>query len=163
MAVMHQKAARPGILFPDFGYIDETMSSRRTERIANLIRNTIGQLLLSKIADPRIDPARTSITRVEVPEDLLTARIYISVIGSEADQRKALTALNGAAGHFQELLGKEIQLRNTPRLDFVVDAQFKKSIETYRLIQQAMQEIHQKEQAKTENGGDIEPAEPTKP
>lgn len=120
----------------------------------------MGQLLLSKISDPRIDPARTSITRVEVPEDLLSARIYISVIGSEADQRKTLTALTHAAGHFQELLAREIQLRNTPRLDFAIDTQFKKTIETYRLIQQAMEEIHQKEQAKAQIAGEQNPAEP---
>ena len=43
--------------------------SRRTDRIASLIRDTVGMLLLTKMSDPRIDPALTSITRVEVPAD----------------------------------------------------------------------------------------------
>lgn len=124
--------------------------SRRTERVSNLIRNTLGQLMLAKMADPRIDPARTSITRVEMPEDLLTARVYVSVMGTEPEQRRTLQALRHAAGHLQELVGRQISLRNTPLLNFVLDTQFKKTIQTLGLIQQAMDEIHQKEQKESE-------------
>ena len=55
-----------------------------------MIRDTLGQILLSKMADPRFDPARTSITRVEVPDDLLSAKVYISVMGEEPEQRRTL-------------------------------------------------------------------------
>jgi ribosome-binding factor A len=122
--------------------------SRRTERIASLIQETVGQLLLSKLSDPRVDPALTSITHVEVPEDLLTAKIYISVIGTEAQQRRTLTALQHASGHIQELMAREITLRNTPILSFSLDVSFKKTLETYLLISKAMEEIRQKEAAK---------------
>ncbi len=119
--------------------------SRRSERVANLIRNTVGQLLLTKLSDPRIDPALTSITRVEVPEDLLTARVYVSVVGSDAEQRDAVRALRHASGYIQELMMRQVQLRNTPVLDFVLDVKFKKTLQTYRLIDQAMAEIREKE------------------
>ncbi|HAU38780.1 MAG TPA: 30S ribosome-binding factor RbfA [Phycisphaerales bacterium] len=121
-------------------------TTRRTERVASLIRNTIGQLLLAKISDPRIDPAKTSVTRVEVPDDLLTAKVYVSVIGTEAEQRTTLRALRHAAGRVQELMMREIRLRHTPLLEFALDEKFKKTLETYRLIQVAMDEIRQKEQ-----------------
>jgi len=114
--------------------------------VASLIRNTIGQLLLAKISDPRIDPAKTSVTRVEVPDDLLTAKVYVSVIGTEAEQRTTLRALRHAAGRVQELMMREIRLRHTPLLEFALDEKFKKTLETYRLIQVAMDEIRQKEQ-----------------
>ncbi len=114
--------------------------------MASLIRNTIGQLLLAKISDPRIDPAKTSVTRVEVPDDLLTAKVYVSVIGTEAEQRTTLRALRHAAGRVQELMMREIRLRHTPLLEFALDEKFKKTLETYRLIQVAMDEIRQKEQ-----------------
>ncbi|MCK4602129.1 MAG: 30S ribosome-binding factor RbfA [Phycisphaerae bacterium] len=120
--------------------------SRRTERINNLIRNTIGRLLLSKISDPRIDLTKTSITRVEVPEDLLTAKVYVSVTGTDAQQRRTMRALRHAAGHIQELMMREISLRHTPVLDFVLDANFKKTLRTLDLIQQAMDEIRSKDQ-----------------
>ena len=132
--------------------------SRRTERIGNLIRNSLGQLLLSKLADPRVDTARTSITRVEVPEDLLSAKVFVSVMGTPGEQRRTVTALRHAAGRLQDLLAREITLRHTPVLTFELDEKFKKTLETLQLIQQAMDEIHQKEQA----AGDA-PAEPSSP
>ncbi len=124
--------------------------SRRIERINNLIRNTVGQLLLSKLSDPRIDPAKTSITRVEISEDLLAAKVFISVIGSESEQRTCIRALKHAAGHIQELMMQLIKLRNTPILEFVLDRDFKKTLKTLQLIEQAMDEIRQKETAQTE-------------
>lgn len=127
--------------------------SRRTERVGNLIRTTIGQLLLSKLSDPRIDPARTSITRVEVPEDLLTAKVYVSVMGTEAEQRKTLRALKHAAGYVQERMMREIQLRHTPVLEFELDEGFKKALETMQLIDQAMDEIRQKEDPEQDHHG----------
>jgi len=102
-------------------------------------------LLLSKLADPRIDPAKTSVTRVDVPDDLLTARVYVSVIGSEAEQNRTIRALCHAAGHIQELMMRQVRLRHTPLLEFVLDTNFKKTLQTYRLIEQAMDEIRRKE------------------
>ncbi len=119
--------------------------SRRTQRVANLIRNTIGQLLLSKISDPRIDPARTSVTHVEVSDDLTAAKVYISVVGTETQGRLAVQALRHAAGYVQELMMRQIQLRNTPLLDFQIDKKFKKTLQTLSMIDQAMREIRNKE------------------
>lgn len=119
--------------------------TRRMDRVGSLMRQTLGELLLSKISDPRIDPARTSITAVEVTEDMLSAMVYVSVIGSEAEQRKTLRALNHAGGHFQELMMRQISLRNTPILKFVADTTFKKTLQTLQVINEAMEEIRVKE------------------
>jgi len=133
-----------------------------------LIRDVVGQLLLSKISDPRVDPARVSITRVEVLEDLTVAKIFISVTGdprrtdseNAKDQTLAVRALQHASGHIQELMMRQISLRFTPRLEFVEDHKFKKTLQTYQIIQQAMDEIRQKEQARSAaNEGDGEPDE----
>ena len=119
--------------------------SRRTQRIGNLIRQTLGQALLSKLSDPRLDSVRTSITRVEVPEDLLTAKVFVSVMGTEAEQSRVIHALKHASGHLQELIGRQISLRHTPILSFEVDKQFKSTLETLDLIQRAMDEIDQRQ------------------
>ena len=139
--------------------------SRRTDRIASLIRDTIGQLILTKLADPRVNPALTSVTQVEVHEDLLTAKIYISVMGSEAQQRLTLQALQHASGHIQELMAREITLRNTPILSFVHDVKFKKAMETYKLINKAMDELRDKDAQKnlqTEAGDAVQKDEKPK-
>lgn len=124
--------------------------TRRTDRIGNLIRNTLGSILLSKMSDPRFDPAKVSITRVEVPEDLLTARVYVSVLGEKKEQSLALAALNGAKGFLQEKLSREISLRNTPRLSFVIDEQFKKTMETLNILQEVAQELRQKDEERAQ-------------
>ncbi len=122
--------------------------NRRPQRIASLIRDTIGQILLTKLSDPRIDPARTSIVRVEVPDDLLTAKVYVSVIGEPADQRRTLHALKHAAGHVQELMMREITLRHTPILHFQIDTKLKKTMETLEIIHKASEELRAKDDAR---------------
>jgi ribosome-binding factor A len=132
--------------------------SRRTERIASLIRETIGALLIKKMSDPRIDPARTSITRVEVPADLLTAKVYVSIMGTEAEQRTAIRALQHASGHIQQLMMREIELRNTPILSFELDVQYKKAIETQAILQQVSEELRRKDEER--GGATTEPNPP---
>ena len=84
--------------------------SRRTERIGKLLQQTIGQILLRALSDPRIDVARTSITRVKVQEDLLRAKVYVSVMGSDVQQRLAIQALNHAAGRVAGLCRQRVKL-----------------------------------------------------
>ena len=132
--------------------------SRRTQRVANLIRQILGQALLSKMSDPRINPALTSVTRVEVPEDLLTARVYISVMGTEAEQELTLRAVRHASGRLQELMMRQMSLRNTPILSFETDKEFKKTLQTLDIIQRAMDEIEQKEKARKAAAGETQEA-----
>lgn len=125
---------------------------RRAQRVSNLIRNIVSELVRTRLSDPRIDPARVSITRVEMPEDLLTARVFVSVMGDEPLQRRTLQALRHAGGHIQELLMRQIQLRNTPLLEFVYDTQFKKTIETLLLLSQVSEEIRQRDEKLAQAG-----------
>ena len=122
--------------------------SRRAERVGNLIRITVGILLLAKLSDPRIEPAKTSITRVEVAEDLLTAKVFVSVIGTEGEQRRTIRGLCNAAGHIQELMMRQIQLRHTPMLEFVLDEKLKNTLKTLQLIQQATEETLERERTR---------------
>jgi ribosome-binding factor A len=112
------------------------------------MRKITGELLLTKLSDPRIDRARTSVTRVEVAEDLLTAKVYISVMGTEGRQNRTLQALRHASGHIQELIMRQMSLRTTPVLSFVADTEFKKTIETLNIIQRVADEIRQKDEAR---------------
>ncbi len=119
--------------------------SRRTQRVASVIQKVVGQEVLARLSDPRIEPAAVSVTRVEVPEDLLTAKVFFSVMGDETKQRLTLQALRHAKGRLQERVGDQLRLRHTPVLSLQLDEQFKKTLETYALIDQAMEEIRRKE------------------
>lgn len=102
-------------------------------------------MILSKISDPRVDPARTSVTAVVVPEDLLTAKVYVSVLGTEAEQRRTIRALQHAAGYIQELMARQVTLRHTPVLVFQPDTKLKKTLATLEVIRQAAAEARQTE------------------
>jgi ribosome-binding factor A len=94
--------------------------SRRTERVSDLIREELGNLLLREVRDPRLD-ALISITRVDVSPDLYNARIFVSVMAPPAQQQDALRALNAAASFFHRELKSRIQMRRIPFLAFRLD------------------------------------------
>ncbi len=114
------------------------------------MRQIVGELILTKLSDPRIDRVRTSVTRVEVTEDLLTAKVYVSVMGTKGQQNRTIAALSHASGHVQELMAKKISLRHTPILTFALDAEFKKTLDTLDIIQRLAEEVAQKDQARIE-------------
>ncbi len=120
--------------------------NRRTERIGKLLQHEVGKVLLGKLADPRIDSARTSITRVEATEDLVRAKVYISIIGTQAQQQRCIKALERAAGRIRAIVRDNVTLRHMPILEFEIDHQFKKTLETLNVIRQAMDEIREKEE-----------------
>ncbi len=120
--------------------------NRRTERIGKLLQHKIGEILLRELSDPRIDYARTSITRVTVHEDLLEATVYVSVMGPETQGRLTLEALNHAAGRIRLLLRDSIDLRTMPALVFVTDENFKKALKTWEILREVSKEIRAKDE-----------------
>ena len=112
--------------------------SYRTEKVASVIREVVGDAIARGLSDPRISPF-ASVTRVEVSGDLQHARVYVSVMGPAADQRTTLAGLDNAVGHVQRLLGRRLRIRHCPRIGFVSDDSIKKGDETLRMIDEAMQ------------------------
>jgi ribosome-binding factor A len=110
------------------------------------MQRQVGQILLRELSDPRIDPARTSITRVEVQEDLLVAKVYISVMGTPAQGKLTLEALQHAAGRIRILLRDEIDLRYMPQVEFLTDENFKTALKTWEILRQVSQELREKEE-----------------
>ena len=100
------------------------------------------------MSDPRFDPVRTSITRVDVSGDLRYATVYISVSGDEKLQRRTIAALKHAAGYLQDQLMERVRLRHTPILTFEIDTAFKKTMETLDILSEVGKEIREKEQAR---------------
>ncbi len=94
--------------------------SRRTERVSELIRQEISDLLLREIRDPRLD-GLISITRVEASPDLYNARIFVSVMSETASPDDALKALNSAAGFLHKELVHRLEMRRVPFLTFHLD------------------------------------------
>lgn len=114
-------------------------ATRRTERVAALIRSILAEELQAGLNDPRIPPI-TSITRVEVSPDFSLAKVYVSVLAPETKRNLCLDALRSSAGHLRWRLGQELTLRKTPVLDFRLDESLQRGFETVQLIDKLMEE-----------------------
>ena len=68
-------------------------------------------------------------------------------------QRRTIEAMQAAGGHIQGLIKGQIRLRHTPKLEFVLDVKFKKTMETLTIIQQEMDKIHEKEANRASEDG----------
>ncbi len=95
------------------------MNYRRADRVAAQILADVSQIILREIADP--DMGFMTITKVKVTDDLRHAKIYYSVLGDEAKQKKATEALQKAHGHIRAELGHRLSLRFVPELAFYYD------------------------------------------
>ena len=71
--------------------------SHRRARFASALRNVVAKLIPAELSDPRIRGLVT-VTRVEVSPDLRLAKVYVSVMGKEGEQKSSLTALRHGAG-----------------------------------------------------------------
>jgi ribosome-binding factor A len=112
------------------------MPSHRTQRLAEAIREVISSAILFEVADPRV--RSVTVLRAEVSGDHRNATVYVSVMGSEAEQRLAMHGLKSAGGFLQSRVAARLQTRFTPVLAFRHDDSVKKSVEMSRLIDQTL-------------------------
>jgi len=100
--------------------------SRRTEQVAGLLVQVVGEIIRNEISDPRISSLVT-ITGAKVSSDLHNAVIYFSVLGNEMEWESTGQALSNATGFIQRLVGQRIVLKVTPRLTFIADHTIEKA------------------------------------
>jgi ribosome-binding factor A len=93
--------------------------SRRTDRVNDLIRAEMSDLLLREVRDPRVRLA--TVTEVEVTQDLQRATVKISVLGDEQRRLETIEALQHARGFLRRELARRLRLRHTPELEFQLD------------------------------------------
>jgi ribosome-binding factor A len=112
------------------------MSSRRTQKAAQAIREVVSMAILADLNDPRVQDV--TVTYVEVAPDMRQAKVHVSVRGNETKQRLSLQGLRSAAGYLQAKLASRIETRYTPRLEFVLDLGVKKSIEMAQILERVL-------------------------
>ena len=95
------------------------MEGKRSEKVADLIRKEVSEMVLRTLKDPRI--GFVTITRVTVSEDYRVAKIYFSVVGSEAERENSMKGLDSAKGYIRRELGRRVRLRYTPEIVFQFD------------------------------------------
>ena len=97
------------------------MSVDRITRVNELLKREIGDLLFRVMQANEFDLAAVTITRVSTSKDLRDARVYVSILGHEAERPHMLALLSRRRGEFQRRINKDVTLKYTPRLTFELD------------------------------------------
>jgi ribosome-binding factor A len=92
---------------------------RRNLRVADLIREEIGNMLIRELKDPRL--GFITITDVVMPPDLKSAQVFYSVLGSEGERKNCAEGLANCAGYLRKEIGQRLRLRYAPEIHFHYD------------------------------------------
>ena len=115
---------------------------RRAARVGALVQEEISELLLRQTKDPRLK-GMVSVTEVFVSPDLKFARVYVSVLGSEAEQQQTIERLTAASGFFRRELSTRVTLRHIPELRFYPDESIARGDRVLRLLREVAPEQKQ--------------------
>lgn len=127
------------------------MVSRRVARLSQAVREVVSTAILFHLRDPRI--RNVTVLRVEVAGDVRTAKVYVSVMGTEKEQALCLHGLNASKGFLQSRIADRIETRYTPVLKFVLEEAVSSSAEeAARILQELEQERLEREAESGEQG-----------
>jgi ribosome-binding factor A len=113
--------------------------AHRIERVNNLIRREISELIQRQVKDPRLD-AFVTITEVVTSPDLKFAKVFVSCINGRQEAQKTLAVLNAASGFLRTELARNIRLRRVPELSFQWDDSIEHGDHILRLLDQISSE-----------------------
>ena len=95
------------------------MRFKRSERVQELLQEGISALIQKGVKDPRI--GFTTVTNVDLSDNLKHAKVYVSVFGAKSEQQDTIEGLTRASGFIRNALGKKLYLRYVPTLEFILD------------------------------------------
>ena len=106
--------------------------SARMRRVNEAIRQVLSDALAGDLKDPRV--GFVTVTEVNTSPDLRHARVYVSVLGTDAEREATLDGLRSAHGFLQGRIGGELHLKHTPELRFVYDDTAERAARVERLL-----------------------------
>jgi ribosome-binding factor A len=112
------------------------LKKNRLNRINSLLKEVIFEVIQREVRNPHVTTF-VSVTRVDTSADLHHAKVYISMIGSNEEKAKVLSALQSAAGFIAVHAADKVELRYFPNLVFKLDT----GAEEYMKIQQILDDI----------------------
>ena len=124
--------------------------SRRQEKVARVIRESVSDTIANRLSDPRIQGI-VSVTDVDISPDLKNADVSLSIMATdEKHAKKTLLAIQHATRHIQARLGRKMTSKFCPRLHFIEDTKFRKTLDTLRLIDEVSKEFKDQPQEQCE-------------
>ena len=95
------------------------MEFQRSDRVGDLLLELLAELLKREIRDPRLQSV--NLTAVRVTKDLRQAKVFFNLFGAGVDKRDALAGLKSATGFIRSKIGKQLNLRFVPSIEFAFD------------------------------------------
>ncbi len=111
---------------------------RRPERVADILREQISQIVGYELEDPRL--TMVTVTDVRLSDNLRNAQVFVTVIGDEEEHRLALSALRHAAPYVRKQLSLSLNLPRTPEIHFLRDRVEEKGERVDQLLEKIEQE-----------------------
>jgi ribosome-binding factor A len=108
----------------------------RTYRVGEQIQRELATLIQNELKDPRL--GMISLSAVNVSRDLGHAKVFVSVLGSDAQVAESMEVLQHAAGYLRHKLGKSLHLRVIPELHFFLDRSLEEGARIGALINRAI-------------------------
>ena len=121
---------------------------RRPERVADILREEISQIVGYELEDPRL--TMVTVTDVRLSENLKAARVYVTVAGNEEEHRLALAALRHAAPYVRKQLSLSLNLPRTPEIHFIRDRVEEEGERVDRLLEKIERDWEHEERMKEE-------------
>ena len=111
------------------------MANQRSERLATEFQRALSEILRNDVNDPRVGEL-CSILRVELSSDLSYCKAFLTVYGSEEEQKEAFLAVQRATPFIKRQLGNRVRMRKLPELKFILDDSIAYSVRIGQLINQ---------------------------
>lgn len=118
----------------------------RADRVAELIKHEVSDIISRKLSDPRI--GFTSVTSVDIGSDLKNAKIYVSVYGTPQEKNNTMAALASATRFIRGELGGRLQLRDVPEIIFRQDDSIERGAKVFEIINKLHKEKKCKKSSK---------------
>lgn len=108
------------------------VNSLRMERLEEQFKREIGELVLTKMRDPRIDAV--TVMGVEISPELDIAKVFVAILGDFQEKKDVLKVMDNAAGFIRSELANVIEIRRMPKLKFVLDETTEQSMHIDRIL-----------------------------
>ena len=114
------------------------MSRRRLQRLNEQLKRELSELIRTQVRDPRV--GLVTVTAVDITSDLSLARVYVRILGDDAEVEEGMAGLSAAAPFMRTALGQELSIRRIPELRFQHDQSMEHARRSERILADVLPE-----------------------
>jgi len=127
------------------------MVSRRQEKVASVIKESVSDIICNRLSDPRIQGI-VSVTSVDISPDMRNAEVFLSIMAkNESERRLTFSGIQHAGKHIQSLVGHRMTSKYCPVLHFREDTKLHGTLETLKIIEDMSAEFKNKDKQDLED------------